>query len=39
MSEAVLELELTSNRPDCFSVYGIAREVAAAARLELAPPP
>jgi len=39
VSEAVLELELTSNRPDCFSIYGIAREVAAAARLELAPPP
>ena len=39
MSEAVLELELTSNRPDCFSIYGIAREVAAAARLELTPPP
>jgi phenylalanyl-tRNA synthetase beta chain len=39
LSEAVLELELTSNRPDCFSIYGIAREVAAAARLELTPPP
>jgi phenylalanyl-tRNA synthetase beta chain len=39
VSEAVLELELTSNRPDCFSIYGIAREVAAAARLELSPPP
>jgi len=39
VSEAVLELELTSNRPDCFSIYGIARELAAAARLELAPPP
>ncbi|HTX70882.1 MAG TPA: phenylalanine--tRNA ligase subunit beta [Thermoleophilia bacterium] len=39
VSEAVLELELTSNRPDCFSIYGIAREVAAAARLDLAPPP
>ena len=39
VSEAVLELELTSNRPDCFSIYGIAREVAAAARVELAPPP
>lgn len=39
VSEAVLELELTSNRPDCFSIYGIAREVAAAAGLELAPPP
>ena len=39
VSEAVLELELTSNRPDCFSIYGIAREVAAAAGLALAPPP
>ena len=39
VSEPVLELELTSNRPDCFSIYGIAREVAAAARLELSPPP
>lgn len=39
VSEAVLELELTSNRPDCFSIYGVAREVAAAARLDLAPPP
>ncbi len=39
VSEAVLELELTSNRPDCFSVYGIAREVAAAAGVALAPPP
>jgi phenylalanyl-tRNA synthetase beta chain len=39
VSEAVLELELTSNRPDCYSIYGIAREVAAAARLDLAPPP
>ena len=39
MSEAVLELELTSNRPDCFSVYGIAREVAAASGARLAPPP
>ncbi|MBN2205209.1 MAG: phenylalanine--tRNA ligase subunit beta, partial [Thermoleophilia bacterium] len=39
VSEAVLELELTSNRPDCFSVYGIAREVAAASGAALAPPP
>jgi phenylalanyl-tRNA synthetase beta chain len=39
VSEAVLELELTSNRPDCFSIYGIAREVAAAAGVALAPPP
>jgi phenylalanyl-tRNA synthetase beta chain len=39
VSEAVLELELTSNRPDCFSIYGIAREVAAASGARLAPPP
>ncbi len=39
VSEAVLELELTSNRPDCFSVYGIAREVATASGAKLAPPP
>jgi phenylalanyl-tRNA synthetase beta chain len=39
VSEAVLELELTSNRPDCFSVYGIAREVAAASGARLASPP
>ena len=39
VSEAVLELELTSNRPDCFSIYGIAREVSAASGAELAPPP
>jgi phenylalanyl-tRNA synthetase beta chain len=36
VSEPVLELELTSNRPDCFSIYGVAREVAAAGRCELA---
>ena len=39
VSEAVLELELTSNRPDCFSIYGIAREVSAAGGVELYPPP
>ena len=39
VAEAVLEIEVTPNRPDCLSVYGIAREVAAAARLPLAPPP
>ena len=39
VSEAVLELELTSNRPDCFSISGIAREVAAASGAKLAPPP
>lgn len=39
VSEAVLELELTSNRPDCFSIYGIAREVAAASGARLLAPP
>ena len=39
VAEAVLEIEVTPNRPDCLSVYGVAREVAAAAKLPLAPPP
>lgn len=39
VSEAVLDLELTSNRPDCFSIYGIAREIAAASGATLTPPP
>ncbi len=39
VSEAVLELEITPNRPDCLSVYGVAREVAAVTGLPLAPPP
>jgi phenylalanyl-tRNA synthetase beta chain len=39
VAEAVLDIEVTPNRPDCQSVYGIAREVAAAAGLALAPPP
>ncbi len=29
VSDEVLELEITPNRPDCLSVYGVAREVAA----------
>src|SRR5919108_1212486 len=29
LGDTVLEMELTRNRPDCLSVYGIAREVAA----------
>ena len=32
LGEEVLEIELTRNRPDCLSVYGIAREVAALPR-------
>ncbi|HLW94643.1 MAG TPA: phenylalanine--tRNA ligase subunit beta [Solirubrobacteraceae bacterium] len=35
----VLEFEITPNRPDCLSVYGVAREVHAATGAPLAPPP
>ncbi|MGI8505384.1 MAG: phenylalanine--tRNA ligase subunit beta [Solirubrobacteraceae bacterium] len=35
----VLELEITPNRPDCLGIYGVAREVHAATRAELKPPP
>jgi phenylalanyl-tRNA synthetase beta chain len=35
----VLELEITPNRPDCLSVYGVAREVHAATGAPLAPSP
>lgn len=38
LSEA-LELEITTNRPDCLSVYGVAREVHAVSGSPLAPPP
>jgi phenylalanyl-tRNA synthetase beta chain len=36
---AVLELEITPNRPDCLGIYGVAREVHAATGAPLAPPP
>ncbi len=39
LGEAVLELEVTGNRPDLLAIYGLAREVAALYALELAPPP
>jgi phenylalanyl-tRNA synthetase beta chain len=39
LGEEVLEIEVTGNRPDLLSVYGIAREVAALYGLELMPPP
>jgi phenylalanyl-tRNA synthetase beta chain len=39
LGENVLEIEVTGNRPDLLSVYGIAREAAALFGLELAPPP
>jgi phenylalanyl-tRNA synthetase beta chain len=37
--EQVLELEVSSNRVDCFGVYGVAREVHAFTGAPLAPPP
>jgi phenylalanyl-tRNA synthetase beta chain len=39
LSDVVLELEITPNRPDLLAVYGIAREVAAIFDCELAPIP
>ena len=39
ISEPVIELEPTSNRVDCFGVYGVAREVHAITGAELAAPP
>ena len=39
ISDDVLIVEATPNRPDLLSIYGIAREVAAIYDLELAPPP
>ena len=40
LGEDVLEVEVTGNRPDLLSIYGLARDVAALFRgAELAPPP
>ena len=39
VQEVVLDLEITGNRPDLLSVYGVAREVATLLRVDLAPPP
>ena len=39
VSEPVIELEPTSNRIDCFGVYGVARELHAVTGAELAPAP
>ena len=38
LDDAVFEYEVTSNRVDCFSVIGIAREAAATFRKEFKPP-
>ena len=37
LASDVLELEITPNRPDCLSVYGVAREVHAATGAPLKP--
>jgi phenylalanyl-tRNA synthetase beta chain len=37
--DEVLEIEVTGNRPDLLSVYGLAREIAALFDLEFAAPP
>ena len=39
ISEPVLELEATPNRPDCLGVYGVAREAHAVTGAELGPEP
>ncbi len=36
IADQVMEFEITSNRPDCQSVYGIAREVSAVLDVDLA---
>jgi phenylalanyl-tRNA synthetase beta chain len=38
IATAVLELEITPNRPDCLGIYGVAREVHAATGAPLKPP-
>jgi phenylalanyl-tRNA synthetase beta chain len=39
IADRVMEFEITSNRPDCLSVYGVAREVSASVDTDLAPWP
>jgi phenylalanyl-tRNA synthetase beta chain len=39
IAQAVLELEVTSNRSDCLAVYGVAREVHAVTGAALSAPP
>jgi len=39
IADDVIELEITPNRPDCLSVYGLARELHAATQAPLAPDP
>lgn len=37
LSETVLELEITSNRPDCLAIWGVAREIHAVTGAPLSP--
>ena len=37
VSDTVIELELTANRGDCLSVYGVARDLSAALDIDLKP--
>ncbi len=37
VADTIIELELTANRGDCLSVYGVARDLSAALDLELKP--
>jgi len=39
LTDVVVELETTPNRPDLLAVYGVAREVAALFDTDLSPPP
>ncbi len=39
IASEVLEFEITSNRPDCLGLYGVARELHAATGAPLNPPP
>src|SRR3954454_12815830 len=39
IATAVLELEITPNRPDCLGIYGVARELHAATGAPLGTPP
>jgi phenylalanyl-tRNA synthetase beta chain len=39
IADEVIEFEITPNRPDCLSVYGVARELHAATGAPLAPDP
>ena len=39
LGDDVIEFEITPNRPDCLSIYGVAREAHAASGAPLAPPP